>query len=113
VQRCRFAARSDRLRPACPLGLLLATAAVLLAPVCALLLLPAGNGACSCQSPQPPGDPCTPLAFLDPSHGWLPGGAPLLLGSDCRVEALSSGGLTPQSFAWIVASVGRPPPPGA
>ena len=113
LPRRRFAARSDRLSLACPLGLLCATAAVLLVPACALVLLPAGNGACSCQAPQQPGDSFTLLAFLDPCHGWLPGAGPVLLSTGCRSEAVSSGGLTPQSFAWIVVSVGRPPPLGA
>ena len=110
VPRRRFAAGSDRLSLACPLGLLLATCAVLLVPAFALVLLPGGNGACSCQSPQPPGEPCTLLAFLDPSHGLLLGGGAMPLRSGCRIEALRSGGPTPQSFAWIVTSVGRPPP---
>ena len=113
VPRRRFAARSDRLSLACPLGLLCATAAVLLVPACALVLLPAGNGACSCQAPQPPGDSLTVVAFLDACHGLLLGGGPVLLATGCRAEAVTSGAPTPQSFAWIVASVGRPPPLGA
>ena len=109
-RRC-FAARSDRLPLACPLSLLLATCAVLLVPAFALVLLPGGSGGCLCQSPQPPGDPLTIVALLDTSHGLLVGGGPVLLSTSCGSEKVIGGRRPPQSFASIVASVGRPPPP--
>ena len=106
VPRCRFAARSGKL----PLvGLLLASAALLLLPAFALAFLPGDNGGCLCQSPQPPGDPLTVVALLDACHGWL-GGGPVLVTTGCRSEAVTSGALIPQGCAWTIASVGRSPP---
>jgi hypothetical protein len=113
VPRCRFAARSGRPPLACSPWLLLAAAAVLLAPAFTLVLLPGDTSACLCQSPQPPGDPFAVPAFLDPSQGWPGGNGLLPLTTGCASEVVTRGGLTPQSFAWIIASVGRPPPLGA
>ena len=111
VPRCRFAARSGG--PPIPglLGLLLAVAAVLVLPAFAVAFLPGDKNGCLCQSPQPPGDALTVVALLDACQGWL-GGGPVLVTSGCRVEAMAGGALTPQSCAWTVASVGRPPPLG-
>ncbi len=110
VPRCCFAARPGRPPLACPLGLLLAVAAVLLLPVLALAFVPSDNGGCLCQSPQPLGDSLTVVAFLDASHSWALAGGSLLPSTGCRSERATSSGLIPQSFARIVALVGRPPP---
>ena len=110
VPRRRFAARSGRLPLAGLLGLLLAVAAVLVLPAFALAFLPGDNGACLCQSPQPPSDSLSVVAFLDVCQGWL-GGGPVLLSTGCGMEAVTTHGLAPQSFACTVALVGRPPPP--
>jgi hypothetical protein len=109
VPRRRFAARFGGPSLACSLGLLLATSVVLLLPAFAVALV-SDDGACLCQSPQPPGDSLTVVALLDAFHGWL-GGGPVLVTSGCRSEAVASGALIPQGCAWTVASVGRPPPP--
>jgi hypothetical protein len=108
----RFAASSGRLPLACLLGLLLAVVAVLLLPTLALAFVSSDEGGCLCQSPQPPGDSLTVVAFLGAGHGWLVGG-PVLVTSGCRPEAVTSGAETPQGCTPTAASVGRPPPPGA
>ena len=109
VPRRRFVARFGG--PSIPglLGLLLAVAAVLVLPAFAVAFLPGDNNGCLCQSPQPPGDSLTVLALLDAGHGWL-GGGPVLLTTGCSTEAVTSGALTLQGYAWTVTSVGRPPP---
>ena len=94
------------------LGFLLVGVAVLLLPAFALAFVSGDNNGCLCQSPQPPGDPLTVVAFLDACQGWL-GGGPMLLTSGCRSETVAGGALVPQGCAWTVASVGRPPPPSA
>jgi hypothetical protein len=106
VPRCCFAARSGRLPRA---GLLLATAVVLLLPAFALAFVSTGTDGCLCQSPQPPGDPFTVIVLLDACHSWLAGG-PVGVTPVCGSEAVTGGGLAPQSFACTAASVGRPPP---
>ena len=112
VPRCRFAARSGRPPLAGLLGLVLVGAAVLLLPAFALAFVSGDNNGCLCQSPQPPGDSLAVLALLDAGHGWL-GGGPVLLITGCRPEGVTDGALIPQGRSWPVASVGRPPPPGA
>ena len=109
VSRCRLAARSGRPPLAGLLGLLLVGVAVLLLPAFALAFVSGDNNGCLCQSPQPPGDSLTVLALLDAGHGWL-GGGPVLLTTGCSTEAVTSGALTLQGYAWTVTSVGRPPP---
>ncbi|MGD0997602.1 MAG: hypothetical protein ABR941_04705 [Thermoleophilia bacterium] len=112
VSRCRYAARFGGPPLVGSLGLLLAGAALLVLPALAVPFLPGDNGGCLCKSPQPPGDSLTVVALLDVSHGWALGGGLALVTSGCRVEAMAGGALTPQSCAWTVASVGRPPPLG-
>jgi hypothetical protein len=109
VPRRRFAARFGRPSLACSLGLLLAGAAVLLLPACALALVSGDNNGCLCQSPQPQGDSLTVIALLDAGHGWLGGGS-VLLTTGCSVEAVTGGALVHQGCACTIASVGRPPP---
>jgi hypothetical protein len=113
VPRRRFAARVGRLPLVCSLGLVLAACIVLLLPALALAFVSTGSDGSLCQSPQPPGDSFAVFALLDASQGYAPVGCPVLLTAGCRSEAVAGGGLTPQSFAWIVSSVGRPPPLGA
>ena len=109
LSRCRFAARSGRLSLAGLLGLVLASAVVLLLPAFALAFVSGDSTGCLCQSPQPPGDPLTVVASLDVCHDWLGGGL-VLLTTGCRSETVASGALVPQGCACTIASVGRPPP---
>jgi hypothetical protein len=112
VPRRRFAARFGRPSLACSLGMVLATSVVLLLPAFAVALVSGdGDGACLCQSPQPPGDPLTVVALLDASHGWVLGAGSVLVAPSCGSQEVTGRALIPQSCAWTVASVGRPPPP--
>ena len=113
VPRCSFAARSGRLPLVCSLGLVLAACLVLLLPALALALVSTGSDGSLCQTPLPPGDPFTALAFPDACHSWALGVCPVLPTTGCGLEAVRIGALAPQSFTWIAASVDRPPPPGA
>ena len=112
VPRCRFAARSGRPPLAGLLGLVLASAVVFLLPAFAWAFVSSDGSGCLCQSPQPPGDSLTVLAWLDACHGWLGSGL-VLVTSGCDWQAVAGGALVPQGCACTIASVGRPPPPGA
>ena len=104
LSRCRFAARSGRPPLACLLGLLLAAVAVLLVPALALAFVSGDSGGCLCQSPQPPGDSLTVVAFLDASHGWL-GGGPVLADHRLRLGSRDQRRTDPPGL-----SPGRSPP---
>lgn len=111
LSRCRVAARSGGPPITGLLGLLLAACAVLLLPAFALAFVSTGTDGCFCQSPLPPGDPLTVIVLLDACHGWLAGDR-VLVTPVCGSEAVTGGGLAPQSFACTAASVCRPPPLG-
>jgi hypothetical protein len=111
VPRRRFAARFGGPSLACSLGFVLATSVVLLLPAFAVALVSGdGDGACLCQSPQPPGDSLAVVALLDAFHGWL-GGGPVFVTPSCGSQEVTSRALIPRGCPWTVASVGRPPPP--
>ena len=114
VPRRRFAARFGGPSLVGSLGLVLATSVVLLLPAFALAFVSGdGDGACLCQSPQPPGDPLTVVALLDASHGWVLGARPVFVTASCGSQEVTSRALIPRGCPWTVASVGRPPPLGA
>jgi hypothetical protein len=92
------------------LGLVLVACLVYSAPLLALGLVSGGGGACSCQNPQPPGDPLAVVAFLDASQGWPCAGVPHVLRAGDHTEAMACGALRPLGFLFPLTTESRPPP---